>query len=390
VKSDQRVVVAGYGMTDFGKAEGRTIIDLAAEAASGALESSGLAGADVDVVFVGTFASAVLGGQNFASAVLASRLGLEGVAAYTVEAACASGSAALRQAINTVRLGDARVALVVGAEKMTGNDTAVVTSALSCAADTQTDSHRAGLTFPGFFALMASAYLAEHRIDGRLLAEVSVKNRRAGARNPHAHFQAEVTLEQVLASRMIAEPLRLFDCSPISDGAAAVVIADPDVVHGHVAMPVEVLACEQATGPTSPEHFKSFLSLPAAVEAARRAFERSGLAADDIDVAEVHDCFSIAEWIAIEDLGFVPRGGAPAATVDGETSVGGRIPINPSGGLLSKGHPVGATGIGQVVEIVRQLRGEADNQVDEVEFGLSHNVGGTGGLASVTILGRAA
>ena len=189
---------------------------------------------------------------------------------------------------------------------------------------------------------------------------------------------------------MIAEPLRLFDCSPISDGAAAVLVASPDVARALAGTPIEILACEQATGPTSPEQFESFLSLPAVTAATQRAFERSGLRVRDIDVAEVHDCFSIAEWIAIEDIGFVARGGAPTATSDGETSVGGRIPINPSGGLLSKGHPVGATGVAQVIEIVRQLRHEADNQVDNADYGLTHNVGGTGGLASVTILGGAA
>jgi acetyl-CoA C-acetyltransferase len=279
---------------------------------------------------------------------------------------------------------------VAGAEKMTSRDTPIVTDALARANDTSSGGFRAGLTFPGFFALLAQAYLYEYSAERDALADVSVKNRANGARNRHAQFQAEVTRDQVLESRPIADPLRLFDCSPISDGGAALVVSTVEWARAHVDAPIEVLACEQASGPTAAESLESYVSLPAAVDAAARAFDAAGVRPADVDVAEVHDCFSIAEWVALEDVGFVERGEAPEATSRRETSLGGRIPINPSGGLLSKGHPIGATGVAQLIEIVRQLRGEADNQVEGPELGLTHNVGGTGGLASVTILARAA
>lgn len=383
------VAITSYGITSFGRAEGRTIVDLALDASREALNGADVAPSDIDAFYLGTFASAVLGGQNFPAAVIGARLGLEQVDMASVESACASGSVALRQAINLIRTGDADVALVTGAEKMTAHDTPIITEALARANDTGSGGFRAGLTFPGFFALLAQAYVHEYGVDADDLADVSVKNRRHGARNPRAQFQAEVTREQVLASRAIADPLRLFECSPISDGAAALVVSSLDWAREHARVPVEILACEQASGPTAAEDLDTFTTFPAATDAAERAFARAGVTPDDVDVAEVHDCFTIAEWLALEDLGFAERGGAPAATSGGETGLEGRIPVNPSGGLLSKGHPIGATGIGQIIELVRQLRDESDNQVDGAELALAHNIGGTGGLASVTLLRQA-
>jgi acetyl-CoA C-acetyltransferase len=272
---------------------------------------------------------------------------------------------------------------------MTGHETPVVTDALARANDTGSGGFRAGLTFPGFFALLAQAYLDHYGVAPDALADVSVKNRANGARNPHAQFQSEVSREQVLASRMIASPLRLFECSPISDGASAVVVASLEWAQAHADGAVEIVACEQASGPTTAEQLESFTSFPAAVRAGEAAFGRAGVTPADIDVAEVHDCFAIAEWLALEDLGFVERGAAPAETAAGATRPDGRIPVNTSGGLLSKGHPIGATGLAQIIEIARQLRGEADNQVDLPELGLAHNIGGTGGVASITILAPA-
>jgi acetyl-CoA C-acetyltransferase len=261
---------------------------------------------------------------------------------------------------------------------------------LASASDIASDSYRAGLTFPGFFALLARRYLYDYGVDAELLADVSVKNRDHGSRNPYAHFQTPVTRDEALGARPIAEPLRLFDCSPISDGAAAIVVASKDWASAHgTERPVDVLAAAQASGPVSAEELESFVSLPAVVVAAEKAFTTARLTPNEIDVAEVHDCFTIAEWIATEDLGFFKRGEAAAATADGATRVeGGLRPINPSGGLLAKGHPVGATGVAQLIEIIRQIRGESYNQVAGAELGLAHNVGGTGGLAAITVLGR--
>jgi acetyl-CoA C-acetyltransferase len=379
--------IAGVAMTAFGRRD-ESFVELAVEAGRAAMDASDAGPGEIDAFVLGTFAASTLGRQGFAAAVVADRLGLRGIPALTVEAACASGGVALRQALLGLETDSARSVLVVGAEKMTGSDTAVVTEVLARATDVGSDGFKAGLTFPGFFALIARAYLAEYGVDEAELAEVSVKNRANGAANPHAQFRSAVTREEALASRSIAEPLRLYDCSPISDGAAAVVVGSDDWVRDHAEMPVAVLASEQATGPAAADRLESFTSIPAAKAAVRTAYERAGLGPSDIDVAEVHDCFTIAEWVALEDLGFVEAGGAAAATARGDTALTGRLPVNASGGLLSKGHPVGATGVAQLVELAEQLRGEAANQVAGAEIGLAHNVGGTGGIASVTILGR--
>ena len=382
--------VAGCGQTAFGRAD-RSLTELAADAAGEALAAAGARPQDVEALFLGTFVGLALGGQAFPAAVLAARLGLGGIPALAVEGACASGSLAFRQAVAAVRSGAVDVALVAGAEKMSGHTTATVTRTLAAANDTASESHAAGLTFPGFFALLARRYLHEYGVDRELLADVSVKARANGAANPKAHFQTPVTRAAALAGRTVADPLGLYDCSPISDGAAALLVTSADWAAAHgIEQPVDVRAVGQAGGPVSPERLESFVGLPAAAAAARSALAEARLEIGDVDVAEVHDCFTIAEWIALEDLGAFGRGEAAHATADGATRVGGALPVNPSGGLLSKGHPIGATGVAQLVELVRQLRDEADNQVERAEIGLAHNVGGTGGVAVVTVLGRAA
>jgi acetyl-CoA C-acetyltransferase len=307
------------------------------------------------------------------------------------EGACASGTVAFHQAVAAIEAGVHDVVLVVGAEKMTSASTAEVTSVLASATDTASGSYRSGLTFPGFFALVARRYMHEYGVDADQLADVSVKNRLHGARNPYAHFQRPITRVQALTAKPVAEPFRLFDCSPISDGAAAMVVASKQWAHAHGAVhPVAVLATGLASGPVSAEDLESFVSLPAAVRAGGEAFAKAGITPAEVDVAEVHDCFTVAEWIALEDLGLFERGAAAAATSDGATQLGGGgATINPSGGLLSKGHPVGATGVAQLIEIVRQMRGESSNQVDGADVGLAHNVGGTGGLAAITLLAAA-
>ena len=384
-----RSQIVGYGQTPFGRVESRSLADLATAASEEALASAGVEVEVIEAIVVGTYAGVALGRQGFLGAVVASRLGATGVPATAAEGACASGTVAFHQAVAAVEAGVHDVVLVVGAEKMTDASTGEVTSVLASATDTAAGSYRAGLTFPGFFALLARRYLHEYGVDEDGLADVSVKNRAHGARNPFAQFQQPITREQALGARQIAEPLRLFDCSPVSDGAAALVVASREWAAAHGAVnPVSVLGTGLASGPVSAEDLDSFVSIPAVVRAAGSALKMAGATPRDLDVAEVHDCFSIAEWIAIEDLGLFERGAAAAATSDGATRLGGsHITINPSGGLLSKGHPVGATGVAQLIEITRQVRGESANQVEGAELGLAHNVGGTGGLAAVTVLG---
>jgi acetyl-CoA C-acetyltransferase len=388
---DKRAQVAGYGQTPFGRAENRTVIDLAAAAAGDAMGSAGVGPADVQALFLGSFAGLALGGQAFGAAVLAARLALGEAPAVSLEGACASGSLAFRHAVMAVETGAVDVALVVGAEKMSGHSTAAVTRTLACANDASSDSYACELTFPGFFALLAQRYLHEFAVDRDLLADVSVKNRAHGARNPKAQFQKPVSRAEALDARPIADPLRLLDCSPISDGAAALIVTSREWAAAHgCSRPVDVLATEQAGGAVSPEQMTSYVGLPAAASAAKAAFARARLRRSDVDFAEVHDCFSVAEWLALEDMGFFARGEAAAATADGATRVGAVLPVNTSGGLLSKGHPIGATGVAQLIELVRQLRSEADSQVEGAEVGLAHNVGGTGGVAVVTVMRRAA
>ena len=386
-----RSQVLGYGQTPFGRAEDKTLADLAAEAGRAALEAAGVGADAVQAIFVGTYAGVALGRQGFLAAVVASRLRAKSVPVMAAEGACASGTLAFHQAVAAIEAGVHDVVLVVGAEKMTSASTAEVTSVLASATDTASGSYRAGLTFPGFFALVARRYIYEYGVEADQLADVAVKNRAHGANNPYAHFQTPITREQALNARQIAEPFRLFDCSPISDGAAALVVASKEWAKAHGAVnPVDVLATGLASGPVSAEDLESFVSLPAVVKAAGDAFARAGVRPAEVDVAEVHDCFTVAEWIALEDLGLLERGAAAAATSDGATRVGGgSCTVNPSGGLLSKGHPVGATGVAQLIEIVRQMRGESRNQVAGADVGLAHNVGGTGGLAAITLLAAA-
>jgi acetyl-CoA C-acetyltransferase len=383
-----RSQVVGYGQTPFGRAEDKTLADLAAEAGQAALESAGVGADDVQAIFVGTYAGVALGRQGFLAAIVASRLGAGGVPVMAAEGACASGTIAFHQAVAAIEAGVHEVVLVVGAEKMTSASTAEVTGVLASATDTASGSYRSGLTFPGFFALVARRYIYEYGAEAGQLADVAVKNRAHGANNPYAHFQKPITREQALNARQIAEPFRLFDCSPISDGAAALVVASKEWAKAHGAVkPVDVLATGLASGPVSAEDLESFVSLPAVVRAAGDAYTKAGVTPAEVGVAEVHDCFTAAEWVALEDLGLFERGTAAAATSDGATQLGGSsCTINPSGGLLSKGHPVGATGAAQLIEIVRQMRGESSNQVAGADVGLAHNVGGTGGLAAITLL----
>lgn len=382
-------VVIGVGQTRFGRLGPISLIDLAAEAAEAAMGDCGVALADIEGLFFGSMAPLALGGQAFPAAILAAQLGIESVPALATEGACASGSLALAGAAHAVQSGEMDVALVVGAEKMTDRSTPEVTEVLARVNDVRSESYRLGLTFPGFFALVAHSYLSHYDVEVERLSDIVVKNRANGVTNPHAHFQQAVSHRDARTARRIADPLGLFDCSPISDGAAALIVASRRWSDAHgVTDAVEVMAVGQAGGSVRPEAMASFLSFPAARLATENALRQSSLRHAEIDVIEVHDCFSIAEWIAIEDMGFVPPGQAAAATADGFTSLDGDLPVNPSGGLLSKGHPIGATGVGQVAELARQLRGTAPNAIEGAEIGLAHNIGGTGGVAVVTAMRR--
>ena len=383
-----RVYLAGTAMTTFGRHPEASTVDLAVQAGREALEDSGLQPGDVETLYVGNFLAQSLHHQGVLASLVARRLGLSLVPATAVEGACASAGIALRHAIMSCRTGDARIALAIGTEQLTTSPVPEVTRGLAEAMDRETDG-AVGLTFPGFFGLVAQAHAARFGTTAEQMASVVVKNRRHGQHNPVAMFRKEVTVEEVLASRPIADPLRLYDCSPISDGAAAAVVTAerPAAVTRPV---VEVLACEQASGPAAMADIEDITSFPATAAASTRAYATAGISPGELNVVELHDCFSIAEIVDCEDLGLLSRGEAAAAIADGATSYDvGKLVVNPSGGLLSRGHPVGATGLAQIHEIASQLRGTAIQQVRNAELGMAHNLGGCGASATVTVLGRA-
>ncbi len=381
------VSIAGVGSTSFGKLPDSGIVELAADACREALTDSGIPRERVQALYLGNFIGERLADQGALAPIVARRLGLDGIPATKVEAACASGGIALRHGYLTVTAGVHDVVLVAGVEKMTDIPTGDVTAALATAGDEGLEM-RTGLTFPGAFAMVMQAHMARYGTSREQIAAVSVKNHDNGAANPKAQFRKPTTIEEVVSSRFVAEPLRLFDCPPISDGAAAAVVCTADIARKCAAPSVRILASGQGSGPVALSGMDELTSFPATVRAAAEAFGQAGIDPGEVDVAEVHDCFTIAELVAIEDLGLVARGEGGRAVEAGETAVGGRVPVNPSGGLIAKGHPVGASGVGQVCELVLQLRGEAANQVDGARIGLAHSMGGCGAAATVHILAR--
>ena len=384
------VAVIGAGMTKFGERWDASLRDLCTEAGVAALEDANVSGEQIDALFVGSMSAGRFIGQEHVGALVADYVGLGGdlhIPATRVEAACASGGLAFRQAVAAVASGMSDVVIAAGVEKMT--DVGDATDVLAGAADREWESF-AGATFPGLYAMIACDYMNKYGLTREELAQVAVKNHYHGARNPYAHFQNEITQSTVMNSTMVASPLRLFDCSPVSDGAAAVVVCSLEIAREFTDTPITVLASAQAGDTIALHDRPDFSTMGATVAAGRKAFAQAKIEHKDVDFVEVHDCFTIAELCAIEDLGFVPKGTAGKFTAEGETQIGGKLPVNTSGGLKACGHPVGATGIKQVWEVVQQLRGEAGRrQVDGAEIGMTQNVGGTGATVVSHIFRRA-
>jgi acetyl-CoA C-acetyltransferase len=375
------VAIVGAGMTRFGELWDQGLRDMFVEAASGALSD---AGADrLDSLYVGCMSGGQFVGQEHLGPLMADHLGMTGVAAVHVESACASGGVALRQAFLEVGSGISDLVLAAGVEKM--NDGADVTNVLATAADQELEVYY-GVTFPGLYAMIARAHMQRHGTTEEDLAWVAVKNHHHGAMNEKAQFRREVTPEQVMASSLVSEPLRLLHCSPVTDGAAAVLLCPLEMAREFTDQPVKLVASGLATGSMALADRDDPAFLDAVQKSGQRAFEMADIGTGDVDVAEVHDCFTIAEICCIEALGFVEESKGGSAARDGITAIGGRIPVNTSGGLKSKGHPVGATGIAQAIEIFRQLRGEAgQRQVENARVGLAQNMGGSGASSVVHI-----
>ncbi len=378
------VAVIGVGMTKFGELWRSPLRDLYAEAVADCLADAGVGRDRIQSSYIGCMSSGLFNGQEHLASILTDYAGLGSIAATRVESACASGGAAFRAAWLEVASGASDFVLAGGVEKM--NDGADATYCLATAADQEYEVYH-GVTFPGLYAMIARAHMEKYGTTREQMAHVAVKNHRHGAKNPRAQFPTEITLETVLGAVMVASPLGLFDCSPVSDGAAAVLLAPVEVAKELGKPAVTIRGSGHATGPIALHDRADLSALPAVAEAGARAFAQAGLKPADIDVCELHDCFTIAELVCLEELGFFAPGEAAAATVDGATSLGGRIPVNTSGGLKSKGHPVGATGIAQIVEIYEQLAGRAgERQVADARLGLAQNMGGSGGSCTVHIL----
>lgn len=379
-----KIQIVGAATTQFGELWDISPRTLAHEAMSKALADASKQPKQIDALFVGNMMADILGNQANLGSLFGEELGAF-VPAFHIEGACASGGLALHTGINSILAGQYKTVMVLGVEKMMDCSQDSIASGLMAAGS---DEERlAGATFPGIYALMAREYMQQYNISEELLASVAVKNHYHGSLNPKAQFQRPITVADVMKSTKIADPLKLLDCSPISDGASAIVITGEDVKKGENS-PVSIIASEVATDTLALSDRESFTTLRSVVHASEKAYTKAGVTAKDIDVAEIHDCFSIAEIIATEDLGFSKRGQAAKDIAKGKMTLSqGKIVTNPSGGLKACGHPVGATGVKQIVEIVEQLRGTAGKrQVSGAKIGLTHNVGGSGTVAVIHIL----
>lgn len=389
MKGKPLVSIVSAGLSKFGKLEGLYAREIFAEAAKEAFDRCPNLDPkkDIRALFVGHMGESYEH-QGHTGATVADWAGLLHVPATRTETACASSGAALRAGIFAVLSGLCDTVMVGGVEKMTHRATPEVTEYLAMASDFPFEQWH-GITFPGLYALMATAHMHKYGTTEEQLAMVAVKNHHNGFLNPKAHMQKEVTLEKALSSRFIAWPLKLYDCSLITDGGSCIIITKPDIAKRYTDTPIHIIGSGQASDSIGMYERESFTSLIAAKIAAKQTYEMAGIGPEDVDVAEVHDCFTIAEIIAYEDLGFCKPGEGGLLVESGETKLDGRLPVNTSGGLKSKGHPVGATGTAQAYEIYLQLTEQAEKrQVKDAEIGLAHNVGGSGATATVHIFRR--
>jgi len=384
----REVAVIGVGLTKFGELWDKSFRHLIAEAGSKAILDSGISGKDIDAMYIGSMSSGRFVGQEHVGALVADCSGFSHlhIPATRVEGACASGGLAIREGYLSIASGMNDIVVVGGIEKMNDVAGSSATETLATAADQEWEAFF-GATFPGIYAMIATRHMHEYGTTKEQLAQVAVKNHANGALNPYAQYQNEITIEQVLKASMVAYPLGLLDCSPVTDGSASVVLCAAERAKEFTSKPVKIIGSGQASDTLALHSRRDICTLDATVYAAKMAYKQAKITVKDIDLAEVHDCFTIAEICAIEDLGFVKKGEGGKAIDNKITTRDGEIPINTSGGLKAKGHPVGATGVAQIVEIVLQLRGDAEKrQLKNAEIGLAHNVGGSGATCTIHIL----
>lgn len=376
------VAIIGVGMTKFGELWDMGIRDMFAEAAIKAMDDAGVK--KLDAMYVGAMSSGLYTAQEHIASVMADYIGQRGVASTRVESACASGGLSVKSAYLDVASGMSDIVLAGGVEKMWDADDG--SAILATASDQEWEAFN-GVTFPGLYAMMARVYMEKYGLTREELAQVPIKNHKHSVHNPHAQYPFEIDLKTVLNSSMVADPFRLMDCSPITDGAAAVILCPLDRAKEFTDKPVKIKGIGHASGPIALHDHKDLTRLEAVHSAAQKAYKMAGVSPKDIQFVEVHDCFSIAEVIVAEELGFFEYGKAGKAIANGEATYGGKIVINPSGGLKAKGHPVGASGVAQIIEAVIQLQGKAGKrQVPNAKIGMTQNMGGSGGSCVIHIL----
>jgi len=383
------VAVIGVGQTRYGMFPERTLKDLFHEAARDALADAekGLDPKDVDEAFVGTLSTGGAQLGNFAPLMMEAA-GMIGAAARHVENACASSGFAMRDAVAAIASGRARIAVAAGIEKMSDLPRERNRLWLGISGDVEWE-RLAGTNFAGIYAMMARRHMHEYGTTKQQISLAAVKNRNNAVKNPKAQFRSPLTIEQAMKAPNLAAPLAISDACGITDGASVVILCRADIARDFTDAPVMVAGTGAASDYVAVHDRPSMTRLEAASRAAEQAYRMAGIGPDDVDFAEVHDCFAIAELLAYEDLGFCQRGGAGRLVEDGVTQIGGAKPVNASGGLIGKGHPIGATGTGQIYEVVNQLRGrakDAERQIRDARYGLTHNVGGSGASVAVHVL----
>ncbi|HYA82283.1 MAG TPA: thiolase domain-containing protein [Candidatus Bathyarchaeia archaeon] len=382
-----KVCVLGAGSTKYGKLN-EGIIEIALDASIDAINSAGITPKDIQAGYISNVFG-VSDKQVHMAPVIMSNLGLPGVPGLTIESACGSGSIMFREAYANIAAGFYDCVLGLGVEKITHTGTIQSTTLFSYCSDFFYEGGN-GASFPGLFASIARSYMTKYKASEEDLASVAVKNHENGILNPKAHVRKKITIDDVLKSPIVASPLKLYDCCPFSDGASAVILCNEDFAKKSGRPFVEVIGSGRGASSAAVQGRDDITTIPSTVAAATQAYKMAGITPKDVDFAEVHDCFTIAEIIDIEDLGFFKKGTGANAVREGSTSRTGEIPINPSGGLKSKGHPIGATGIGQVVEVFEQLTGKAEQRtIRDAEIALTHNFGATGASAAVHIFRRA-
>ncbi len=382
------VAIIGIGITKFGELWDKSFRQLIAEAGAKAILDAGITGKEINAMYIGSMSSGRFVGQEHVGALVADVSGFSHIhiPSTRVEGACASGALAVRQGYLSIASELNDIVIVGGIEKMNDVGGISASETLATASDQEWESFF-GATFSSLYAMIAKRHMYEYGTTKKQLAEVAVKNHANGALNPYAQYKRPITLESVMNAPIVADPLGLLDCSPVSDGAASIVLCAADIAKKYTKKPIKIIGSGQGSDSLALHARRDICTLDATVHAANMAYKQSKITPKKIDLAEVHDCFTISEICAIEDLGFVKKGEGGKAIENKITTLDGSLPVNTSGGLKSKGHPVGATGVAQIVEITQQLRGESGKRlVKDAQIGLTHNIGGSGATCVVHIL----